>query len=434
MKTRYIVSIIIGMSLCLYSCNHDFRDAELEESPISITSPTPTEEISKIALSESQIQYVAASNEFAIKCLKSIYDGRNVVFSPLSLQYALALTSNGASGETADEITKTLGFEKDKEAMNTYYNLLLNQLPAVDKSIGLKLANVVIIDGKFKATNSFCKISETIFYSPIEYSSPSNHRDLVNRINEWAFRNTNGTINPFIEEKHISDMFSMAILNAMYFNAKWGHSPMFLPYKKSSIFFHDLGGNSEVEYMFSSRHFPYCKIEDNGILEIPYGNGNFVMYLILPDTKGGAGITKLLSSLDGKSFSSAIASMSSDDIIYVRMPIFETTCLFESLQNNLESLGISRAFNHTCAEFDNLIEGYGTGDLAIDKVLQKTRIKVNEWGTEASSATMVDIEASDGPEQEINIIDFIADHPFIYIIAEKTSGVILFEGIFNGLE
>ena len=186
--------------------------------------------------------------------------------------------------------------------------------------------------------------------------------------------------------------------------------------------------------MFSSRHLPYCKIEDNGMLEIPYGNGNFVMYLILPDTKGSTGITKLLSLLDGKSFSSAIASMSSDDIIYVRMPIFETTCLFESLQNNLESLGISRAFNHMCAEFDNLIEDYGTGDIAIDKVLQKTRIKVNEWGTEASSATMVDIEATDGPEQENNIIDFIADHPFVYIIAEKTSGVILFEGIFNGLE
>ena len=89
---------------------------------VNISSPTPTETITRVELSEEQKPFVAAGNAFAVKCLKSLFDDESMVFSPLSLQYALALAANGASGETAAEIVQALGFGEDKAALNSYCN------------------------------------------------------------------------------------------------------------------------------------------------------------------------------------------------------------------------------------------------------------------------------------------------------------------------
>ena len=429
MKIGFCTTILIGASIIFFSC----KDSDTPEvtNPIRISSPSPTETISKVELSESQVPFVAAGNEFAIKCLKALFDNKNMVFSPLSLQYALALTANGASGETASEIVETLGFSEDKPSMNAFCNLLLKQLPAVDTDVELKLADAVIMSDRFSAQESFRQIAENMYYSPVEYASSSNPGMLVARINEWAGRNTNGLINPLIEENDIDGNFAAAILNALYFKAKWrgaGVRPVFTAGSKLLPFILDGGGSSKVTYMSTESYYRYGKLGNNGILELPYANGKFVMYVILPDAKGGNGIASLLSSLGEESLSSAIASMSADAVVHVRMPMFETTGSFK-LTQVLESLGISRAFNPECAEFDLLAE---EGSFYIQKILQKARIKVTEWGTEAAAATMVEIGGTEAPGQ-VEEIYFSADHPFVYLIAEKTSGVILFEGIFNGV-
>lgn len=75
-----------------------------------ISSPTPTEQITKVTLNETQQGYVAAGNAMAFRFLKEMYKGESLILSPLSLQYALAMTANGASGETLQEIIDFLGY------------------------------------------------------------------------------------------------------------------------------------------------------------------------------------------------------------------------------------------------------------------------------------------------------------------------------------
>ena len=215
MKTKYCLALVIAASVAVCSCKDD--GTPKVTNPINISSPTPTETITRVELSEEQKPFVVAGNAFAVKCLKSLFDDESMVFSPLSLQYALALAANGASGETAAEIVRTLGFGEDKGALNAYCNLLLNQLPALDKDVVLKLANAVIMNDRYKAQEGFRQIAETVDFSPVEYASLSNPEELVARINEWASRNTNGLIDPFIDESDISEYFAAAILNALYF-------------------------------------------------------------------------------------------------------------------------------------------------------------------------------------------------------------------------
>ena len=139
---------------------------------------------------------------------------------------------------------------------------------------------------------------------------------------------------------------------------------------------------------------------------------------------------KLVLNLEEESLRAAMNSMTSEAKVSLRLPKFEIEKKYD-LSDALRKLGISKGF-----------AGNGGGGmvknneaLRIDKLLQKARIQLTEWGTEAGAVTaveMVDTYYPDGGERP-QIIDFHADHPFVFFIAEKTSGVILFEGAFAGV-
>lgn len=91
------------------------------------------------------------------------------------------------------------------------------------------------------------------------------------------------------------------------------------------------------------------------------------------------------------------------------------------------ALGIQKAFTSN-AEFNNMFEGES---VQVGKVIQKSKIKLDEFGTEAAAVTVVTMETGMGPG-ETSPIEVIADHPFAYVIAESTSNTILFTGVFDG--
>ena len=224
--TLFIFIAALGFSACEKS------DVPRVKNPIEIDFPTSTTPITKVTLSEEQKSYVNSGNAFALKSLRSLYEKEknSIIYSPLSLQFALAITANGASGETASEIIGTLGYGEDREALNKYCNLLLNQLPALDKDVELKLTDAVIINEEFRAQDAFRKTAEKMYYAPVEYVNASNPKVVVDRINEWAYRSTNGFIFPFLQESDIKRDFVAAILNALYFKARWSGNrdiPMF---------------------------------------------------------------------------------------------------------------------------------------------------------------------------------------------------------------
>ena len=192
------------------------------DDPIDINSPDPVANLTKVTLSTEQQAYVNSGNSFAFNCLADLCKGgtNNLIFSPLSLQYALAMTVNGASGETAEEIINALGYGADLNALNTYCNLLLNQLPALDKNVTLKLTDAMLALQDFPVQDGFKKVMNETYYAPVEYVDPANIQEIVDRINEWAARNTNGLIKPFLNKDDISKDFVAAIMNALYFKAK----------------------------------------------------------------------------------------------------------------------------------------------------------------------------------------------------------------------
>ncbi|NLD21318.1 MAG: serpin family protein [Bacteroidales bacterium] len=428
-KALVLLSLVIAISSCDILGNTSIKD------PIKISSPEPTEFITKVSLTEPQREYVDAGNAFAFKFLQKVYANKqsNVIVSPLSLQYALAMVVNGASGQTASEITSALGFGDDVAALNKYCNLMLNQLPAVDENVKLKLTDAVIVNKDYLLKDSFRKTVEENYYAPVEYMDATNIQTVLDKINEWASRNTNGLIDPFLSNNDINKSIAATILNALYFKAEWQQiqgNPMFREEntKKSQPFYYDGGGAGVADYMNVSHHLNYGKFENNSILEIPYAGGNFVMYVLLPDEKGSNGLKKLLDELTIDKLETALSSMTKESKIHLSLPKFEIEEK-DYLSVILQDMGISRSFQMN-AEFDNMFANKDQ-HFFISEVIQKSKIIVNEGGTEVASVTGVTVRGAN-PAQLTKVIDFVADHPFVYCIAEKTSGAILFEGVFTG--
>ena len=427
MRTALILGIIAGFT-CIISCS-DIDTVKVKD-PITISSPSPTEQITKVTLSDMQSGYVEAGNTMSFKFLKEIYCGENLICSPLSLQYAIAMAANGASGETLQEIIDFLGYgEEGIDALNEYSKTLLEQLPAVDLDVTLKVTDALLVNDDFPLLPSFKKTVEESFYAAVDNMDFSDPQQIAARINEWAKRNTNGFIDKVIEPSEISADAVAYIMNALYFKAKWAgdeYSPMFREEgTKSENFTLNDGKTIKAAMMRNTRYHEYAEMDGYKVLVLPYANRKFNMYILLPDENN---IEGLIEKLQTSSWTDILANQKEDAEVHVKLPKFNIENK-PNLNDALNGLGVRKAFEPASAEFNGMFTPKDDYYYWISKVIQKSRISVSEWGTEAGSVTVVEMDgatdAGPGPKE----VFFYADHPFAVIIGEETSGTILFEGV-----
>lgn len=433
MKTLNL-TIFALCSILMISCqNIKSEKIDDTESSFDVFSPTPTEEISRVSLSEKQTEYVNTSNDMAFKLINKLYNDDNLVCSPLSLQYAMAMTANGASGETLEEITSFLGFEANEmNELNRFYKILLEQLPAVDLDITLKAVDALLVNDKFPLLPSYKNLVEENYYAAVENMDFSNPSDVVTRLNEWAGLNTNGVINNIINPEELSDYAAAYILNALYFKAEWEGSvdnPMFIESNTESADFQLSNGTAiSAEMMKSVRYYQYAEMDGYKVLVLPYAQGKYKMYVLLPDEND---INGLIEKIQQTTWSEILANLKQDAEVHVQLPKFEIENKF-NLAETLISLGVEKVFQREDAELDNIFDIKLAHDpkVWIEKIIQQTKISVDERGTEAASVSIEEIGAtSPGPGEDPKIVYFHADHPFMFVIGEETSGTILFEGV-----
>ncbi len=398
------------------------------KDPIQMSSPQPTEQITKVSLTAEEAAMVQSGNSLTFKLFPLLQQGgKSFVFSPLSLQYALGMTANGASGKTLDQIVAALGFGDDLGKLNSLCNKLLNELPALDKEVKLQLADAILVNDKYPLLPSFKEKVESTYYAAVENMSFADPDAVAVRINDWASRNTNGLIDKMLEADQINPNALAFLMNALYFKAPWvpeGAQPLFdSEFTRNEGFRPGVGCDAiEVPMMHTSRWWQYADMDDFQVLRIPYASGKFAMYILLPQGEI-SGFAANFPTLDWKDI---LSKMKTREII-LSLPKFETSSSF-NLNDALKALGVKDAFTDD-AQFDLMFQDPEV-QAFIDKVIQKARITVAEWGTEAAAVTVVAMEGNALPADPP--VYFTCDHPFAYLIAEETSGTILFAGAYTG--
>lgn len=374
-----------------------------------------SQEREDIVLTRAEAEVVGAGNTFAFRVLSDLVDesgGDDVLFSPLSVYTSLCMLSNGAKGNTYDQIIKAIGCESQEiRTINSTFKAMTSGLGKADRSTSFSLANSLWIRNKFPVNDGFKSSLEKNYDATVK-NLDFNSSNAVSTINKWASDKTDKMIQEVVKE--LSGNFVIA--NALYFKGKWKEK--FDPGQTVRRSFDVLnGGNARIDFMINTNAHPryyYDSEEGIEILEMPYGNGAFVMDVILPDA--GNNFLQFIKGFDSVSFDSLVSNLK-DSNLSVSLPKFKINTTNLSLSRSLKDLGMKDAFDSHKADF-SLMTSAG---VSIQDVLQSAVIEVDENGTKAAAIT-VNTDYGYMPGQ------FVADHPFLFVIRETSSGAILFMG------
>jgi len=334
--------------------------------------------------------------------------------SPVSIALALAMTYNGAAGDTKTAMEQTLGLNGlNIEDINQSYQNLIHGLVTLDPGVLLTIANSIWYRDDFEVLQSFIDINQQYYnaqVTPLDFNNPVS----VEVINNWVDENTNHKIPEILSE--INPETVMFLINAIYFKGSW--TALFDPAQTSdSPFYMEDGTELTIPTMKQKNLFGYFENELFKALKLPYGNEKFSMMVFLPASPHN--VNDIIAELNPSNWNDWSGSFTITDSVNLYLPKFKFSYEI-TLNDVLKTLGMSIAFTSQ-ADFTGINPA---GNLLISNVKHKSFVEVNEEGTEASAATIVEMVVTSAP-QEIN---FHANRPFLFIITEKTTNAIVFIG------
>ncbi|HEY5507998.1 MAG TPA: serpin family protein, partial [Paludibacter sp.] len=289
--------------------------------------------------------------------------------------------------------------------------------PTIDPTTKLSIANSLWYRTGFPVKSDFLQINSDYFNAYVRELDFS-QAWAKDTINNWCSMKTNKLIPSIID--NISSDMRMYLINAVYFKGIW-RQRFETKNTVEANFTNELGTVAKVNMMSQTDIFAYAQDNYAKYLDMPYGNKAFSMTIILPNEEKST--SDVLNFLTPANWNNALSAMNKGEVM-VKIPRFKVENKFK-LNNVLKSMGINLAFLDL-ADFSKM----SVKPLMISEVLHKTYVVVNEEGTEAAAVTSVGMMTNSMPV----VKEFIVNKPFLYLIREKSTGVILFIGKMGNVE
>ncbi|XP_074549275.1 leukocyte elastase inhibitor-like [Halichoeres trimaculatus] len=413
----------------------------------------------------------------------------NIFYSPFSISAALSMLLLGARGNTADELSRVLGFSEGDQPeelpeqqgqpmqmlqqqvqvrmfssedqplmqqtsslpdclqqllpppflaptataddIHSKFGALLSELNNADGPFSLSVANSLYGEQTFLFLLEFVADLEKYYGAKLETVDFQNNAEGARvKINTWVEEKTQGKIKDLLPENSLSDVTKLVLINAIYFKAKWVK-----PFKKNDTidFTFRLNKNDtkQVKMMCQTGFFDSCELPEVNAkaLEMPYKDGDLSMIILLPNDieDDTTGLEKLEKALTHQNLVNwTRPDRMKSDMVDVKIPIFKMAETYD-LKDVLQKMGISDAFTSN----GDLSGISAAKNLAVSKMVHKAVVEVNEEGTEAAAATAITIELTSAP---VNPVSITADHPFLIFIKHKPTKTILFAGRYSSPE
>jgi serine protease inhibitor len=341
-------------------------------------------------------------------------EDENFTISPLSISLALAMTYNGAEGETKVAMEKALrvnGFIPDE--INQSYQSLMKALLEADPKVTIEIAQSIWYRMGFNVLDDFKTVNKTYYDAEVNELDFSRN-DAKDIINSWIENKTHDRVKDMI--KSVDPLNVMFLVNAIYFNGEW-KAQFEQKNTQKMEFVKENGSSIQVDMMQKSDSVNYFSNEIFSAIEMPYGRGNYNMVVLLPNE--GKKCSDITNALTPENWSIWMRSYVMTPDVSIWLPKYKAEYEVK-LNDVLSAMGMGIAFTPD-ADFSGINKD---GGIYIDYVQHNTFIDVNEKGTEAAAATVVGIKFTAMP---LNT-EFHVNHPFVFAITEKQTGAILFIG------
>ncbi len=373
------------------------------------------------ALPAADSRIMPAMNAFTTSCYRQLTPGDgNLILSPFNIAVALSMALAGARGQTAAEIQSVLHLEGDATYPAALASLVANLTKTGNWGDNqLLMANGLWVQNGFPIEPAFQKTLADDFQAPpAPLDFMANPEAARSRINAWTEEHTKQKIKDLFPPGSLDARTRLVLTSAIYFYGKW-QDPFPTSRTQPAPFTLLAGGATQANFMNQTTHFGYAETPSAQILEMRYAGTGTAFDVLLPKTAGG--LPALEKSLTPETLAGWLGTLANRNV-QVSLPKFRAEASF-SLNQALSAMGMPIAFTNK-ADFSGITPHE---ELAISQVVHKAYLDVTERGTEAAAATGIGIHATAMRMPEPPVV-FRADHPFLFLIRDTRSGVILFIG------
>jgi serpin B len=431
----------VGQKIAVPS--HD-QAAAAENNPRPFTGPMPPP-----PSADSYVSATTAVNQLGLDLFRELAttnkDG-NLLFSPYSIQTALAMTYAGADGDTRAEMARVLHFPASDDQLASSFAALRAGLDAAVKnatairagfvgrggkmdSVEWREVNRLFAEREFSFRQSFLDFVRDRYAAPLQPLDFKHAAEPTRGIiNAWVADQTKNRIPDLIPPGGLDRTTRLVLVNAIYIKAPWmdqfgpgaTHHRVFKAHGKDEI---------KVPTMFNESYYGYAKRDGYTAVTLPYLGGELQLLVLLPDQADG------LDALAAKATPDLLRQCAQLDSGPVRLwlPKLKFTPPSIALAEALKALGLKTAFDvpKGSANFDRMAPRTPDEYLAIAEVYHKTFFALDEESTEGAAATVVEMKAvgtaaprePPPPPPEVHV-----DHPFLFAIQHRESGACLFLG------
>ena len=403
-RNQLLAGIMTAMTVVMPVANVYADSAKDHEVQIAASIEEKKSDIDKAAVLQNSVKMTDRISAAA--------DGKNIMFSPTSLNFALGMIAEGAKGKTKNVLGDYLGTDDFASYAKDYLDKI-KEYNTEDENYGykskLKIADAVWADDELTLQEKFRNTVSDSFGAEVENVDFSAAEKTCGIINSWCEKNTEGLIPEIITPDLISDSTGLCLTNSLYFESGWSGEPWDVSETEE-----EFGDNEKTNYMTCTgdRYYENDKAVAFGR---DYANGlSFIG--ILPNDQGDF-------SLEDLGIGELLKSLPEYDEVQCKMPKleFETTAV---LNDMLSGLGLDNIFSSN-ADFS----GIADRNVNVDTILQKTKLELDENGTKAAAVTAVIMECMSAAEEDEPIIKTVElTRPFAFLIYDSSNDEILFMG------
>jgi len=363
------------------------------------------------------------ANRFALDLYKRAGSAdQNLIFSPYSIDTALLMTYAGAHGDTAAEMARVLHLPAGLAPADLHQaagKLIARFQTARDHASGtLRVANALWAQQGVQWLPPFLDLLDKNYQAKLATLNFADAEQARKTINDWVAQQTADKIQQLISSGVLNADTRLVLTNAVYFKADW--QDPFEKFMTADGDFHVGGKPETVKTSMMHRTGGVLFMQDDQLqaIEMPYAGDDLAMLVLLPRSVDG--LAAVESKLDEPMLGHVVAGLSSTQVA-MALPKYKIAQRL-ALGSVLRTLGMDKAFDPREADFSAMD---GNRDLVISDVLHQAYVAVDEQGTEAAAATGMVMGAT---AIMASPTAFDADHPFVFLIRDTKTGVILFVG------
>ena len=431
-------TLALGSLLAIAGCNNSLVDnqpiKQAAEKPIVSKTENPSNpktDKNYIAADDSAStpegirKVVDANNQFAIDLYQQINKQakqveNNIFFSPYSLSTAMAMLYAAAEGETKQQIQKTFHYPTPI-ILNPNSAALYNQFNKPNPNYDLSTVNDLWMRQGLSPNQTYLDTVKRYYggqVTNLDFASrPEPSRQTINKT---IANHTKQMIPELLPEGSIKSSTAAVLTNAVYFKGDWKSA--FAGSYKSDFIDYD-GNDSAVKMMTKTANFGYTEDEKAKVLNLPYKGDDLSMIVVLPQSKGKLAMQALVKNLSADQIGQWTHNMKIK-AVDLQLPKFKMEQDYK-MDELLAEMGMPIAFGSRAdfSLFNNKLP------LAVDSIIHKAVIEVDEKGTVAAAATSI------GPVLvSANYdVEFNANRPFMFMIKDNKTDAILFLGQVNNL-